>query len=209
MKVGVPLTNKMDPRQLKTQEKLHMAALHIFSKTEHQPTIKDICDVAGITRPTFYNHYASIDALKEALTALTLADMKKSLTFTREELKTEFSIEEMPNIFKKLFSHIEKNWVFYETFLVNRKDKTLCDEIFNILKEYIEKGMDVVQPKVDYFAPKDLIIHYVSGAYYECIVWWITNKKPYPAEEMYTYMVHLSLKGPYSNIVSQYIDNKK
>lgn len=192
---------KIDPRQLKTREKLHNAAISIFSKSSHHPTIKEICDEANITRPTFYNHYASIEELKENLTLMILSEMKDSLAIDYNVSISEFNPNEMPKIFTKLFSHIEENFAFYETFLVKRREKTLYDGIFNILKNYIHDGMAVVEPTHPYISPSELIINYVSGAYYQCIVWWIEENKPYPANEMYTHMIKLSLSGPYSTLI--------
>lgn len=193
--------SQLDPRQLKTREKLKTAAIQIFSKTNGNPTIKEICEEARITRPTFYNHYDSVNDLKESLTAEILLDMQTALAVETLPPIRDFKANEMPKIFTKLFSHIEENFFFYETFLVKRRENTICDEIFNLLKNYITSGMAVVEPVIPYIAPSQLIANYITGAYYQSIVWWIENKRPYPAEIMYTYMISLSLKGPYSNLI--------
>lgn len=192
---------KIDARQLRTREKLHNAAITVYTRSTQHPTIKEICNEAKITRPTFYNHFANVDELKDNLTESILNDMRDSLTINHTQSISEFDPDEMPKIFTKLFSHIEKNFQFYKTFLVNRRDKTIYDGIFTILKKYIKDGMAVVEPSHQYISPNELIVNYVSGAYYQCIVWWIEENKPYPATEMYTHMIKLSLVGPYSTLI--------
>lgn len=194
--------NKIDPRQLRTKIKLHNAAISIFSKTTGEPTISEICQEAKITRPTFYNHYASVDELKEYLTNDLLDGMKKTLPVDSEVVFSSFDPSEMPKIFTELFSHIEKNFEFYNAFLVKRNEKSIHDGIFNILRNYINDGMSSVEPSHQYISPHELIVNYVSGAYFQCIIWWIKENKPYPAEEMYTHMIDLSLSGPYSNLIT-------
>ncbi|GEK34254.1 TetR/AcrR family transcriptional regulator [Kurthia sibirica] len=193
-----------DPRQIKTREKLHRAALQLFSEMKGDPSIKEVCETAQITRPTFYNHHSSVEDLKESMMLGMLAQMKDSLSI-KDQAKIEFLVpDEMPRIFEKLFQHFEKNLYFYKTFLVERKEPTISDGVLEVLTDYISSGMALVQPEKDYIAPEQLIINYVAGAYYQTIIWWIQDNKPLPAIEVYSNMISLSLHGPYSNLLEQF-----
>ncbi len=57
-------------RRARTRAKIVAAAFDLFG-SEHglYSRIEDIADRAGVTRPTFYNHFKGMDELREALTS--------------------------------------------------------------------------------------------------------------------------------------------
>lgn len=70
-------------RRARTRAKIIAAAFDLFG-SEHglYSRIEDIADRAGVTRPTFYNHFSGMDELREALTSEVTHDFLAAVTAT-------------------------------------------------------------------------------------------------------------------------------
>lgn len=63
------------PQVQRTRGRLKEAALRVFGQLGRAASINDIVQAAGISRPSFYNYYPSVDALFESISAELLSDM--------------------------------------------------------------------------------------------------------------------------------------
>jgi AcrR family transcriptional regulator len=72
------------PQVQRTRIRLQEAALRVFGQMGRAASINDIVQAAGISRPSFYNYYTSVNALFESITGEMLSDMNLRIdrTFT-------------------------------------------------------------------------------------------------------------------------------
>ena len=74
-------------RRARTRAKIVAAAFDLFGEEYGlYSRIEDIADRAGITRPTFYNHFAGMEDLREALTHEVTHDFLVAVTRTVNSL---------------------------------------------------------------------------------------------------------------------------
>lgn len=76
-------TTGVNPRRARTRAKIIAAAFNLFGAHEGVLVrIEDIAALAGVTRMTFYNHFASMAALREAVCFELTHDFLTSVTQT-------------------------------------------------------------------------------------------------------------------------------
>lgn len=63
----------------RTRARIQDAARHVFGQKGSAASIIDIVAAAGISRPSFYNYYASMDALFESVTGQMVSDMNQRI----------------------------------------------------------------------------------------------------------------------------------
>ena len=81
---------KMDKRLIKTEEKLYNAFLKLFTiKPYEDISINDICNVANIKRPTFYNHFENKE---DFVRKTTFTHFKKIIEESKISPKASFKI---------------------------------------------------------------------------------------------------------------------
>jgi AcrR family transcriptional regulator len=189
---------KIDPRQLKSKEKLHEAYLSLLIEGYDKLSIQLVCQKAEVTRPTFYKLYKDINELRRDLIDMLLMELKEALTIQNPKPLNVISKDEMPENLILLFQHIQKNNIAYETLLIYQPDALFINGIQDIIKEYVKDGIYFSQTR-PYLINVDeqLIIAYVAGAYLESVRWWIKTNYETSAIDMAKTLIELSLNGPY------------
>lgn len=191
---------KLDPRQYRSKEKMHQAYLSLILKGENQLSIQKLCDEASITRPTFYKQFQNIQELRLDLHNEILNKLKESLTFHNPKPLAEITREEIPKNMIPLFNHVYENHIAYETLLVTHPDALFVNGVKEIIRNFVKEGIYYSKAEDQLIdVDKGFIISYVTGAYLESILWWIKNDYPYTAKEMATYLLTMSLYGPYQS----------
>lgn len=75
-------------RRARTRAKIIAAAFDLFGEENGlHSRIEDVAGRAGVTRPTFYNHFSGMEELREALTHEVTHDFLVAVTRTIEELR--------------------------------------------------------------------------------------------------------------------------
>ncbi len=188
---------RIDPRQLKSKEKLHEAYLTMQLKGHGQFTIQQLCDTAEVTRPTFYKLYKDIQELRLDIHESVLAELKKALTIKNPRRLSEVPKKEIPENLMLLFQHIQAKHIAYETFFVYQPDAIFINGVKEIMKQYITEGIYYALQDKKLRVKIDLIISYVTGAYVESIVFWIKENYETSPEEMANSLIEISIYGPY------------
>ena len=189
---------KLDPRQIKSKEKLHEAYLSLLIEGQDQLSIQQLCNKAAVTRPTFYKLYKDIQELRKDLIEKLLAELKEALTIHNPKPLNVMPKEEQSENLTLFFEHVQKNHIAYETLLIYQPDALFIHGIQEILKSYIQDGISLSQTRsylID--VNEQLIIAYVAGAYLESVRWWITTNYEVSPIDMATTLIELSLNGPY------------
>jgi AcrR family transcriptional regulator len=64
-----------------SSERILMSALELFASKGYEGTsVREICEAAGITKPTLYHHYGSKEGVYRALVDGTLGDFRNEIT---------------------------------------------------------------------------------------------------------------------------------
>ena len=163
----------MDRRIVRTRATLQGALNSLILKKGYETiTIKDICDAANVGRSTFYAHYTSKDDLKrsgfEPLRRL-LADRQKEALATRGDIKDRsfgFSLT--------MFEHARDHKDHYRALVGGRGGTVSLGTIREILSGLVRDELAVaVDNNSADGIPRDLVVHYVVGAYMAVLTWWL------------------------------------
>lgn len=188
----------IDPRQVRSIKKLQEAYLSLLLSGHHQLTIRQLCQEANVTRPTFYNNYTNILDLRKQLHEEILLDLNKSLTITNPKPIDAFKENELPENMVNLFKHISENKKAYEVLLLHRPDSLFINDVKNILRKYIVEGIRYASSKEQEMQIKiPFAVSFITGAYYESIIWWLQNNYRYSPKEMAKLLLKISLYGPF------------
>lgn len=189
---------KLDPRQIKSKEKLHEAYLSLLIEGHDQLSIQQICTKAMVTRPTFYKLYKDIQELRKDLIEKLLFELKEALTIQNPKPLNMTPEDERHESLALFFEHVQKNHIAYETLLIYQADALFISGIQEILKGYVRDGIYLAETR-PYLIDVDeqLVIAYVAGAYLESVRWWITTNYRVLPIEMAKTLIELSLNGPY------------
>lgn len=189
---------KLDPRQVKSKEKLHEAHLTLLIEGHDQLSIQQVCTKAAVTRPTFYKLYKDINELRKDFIEELLLELKEALTIQNPRPLDEIPKDEMSENLILLFEHIQKNHIAYETLLIYKPDALFTNGIQDILKEFVKDGIYFAKTRPYLInVNEQLIIAYVAGAYLESVRWWITTNYETSSVHMANTLIELSLNGPY------------
>ena len=189
---------KLDPRQVKSKEKLHEAYLSLLIEGHDQLTIQQVCQKAAVTRPTFYKLYKDVQELRKDIINQLLTELKEALTIQNPIPLFEIPKEDMPENLILFFEHVQKNHIAYETLLIYQTDALLTNGIQEILKGYVKDGIYISETRpylID--VNEQLVIAYVAGAYLESMRWWITTNYAISPIDMAKTLIELSINGPY------------
>ncbi|MGE7602537.1 TetR/AcrR family transcriptional regulator [Peribacillus sp. NPDC097675] len=189
---------KLDPRQVRSKEKLHEAYLSLIIEGHDQLSIQQVCQKAEVTRPTFYKLYKDIYELRKDLIEKLLMELKEALTIQNPKPLNVIAKDDMPENLILLFEHIQKNHIAYETLLIYQPDALFINGIQDMLKEYVRDGIYFSQTRPYLInVNEELIVAYVAGAYLESVRWWIKTNYESSAIDMAKTLIELSLNGPY------------
>jgi AcrR family transcriptional regulator len=174
----------MDRRIGKTKRALRDALIAaILERGWDDVTVQDLCDRADVGRSTFYTHFAD----KDELLAGGLDELKKAVRAERarrgggEQARLAFS--------RLLIEHaVEQKRLFRA--LVGRKGGHLVQQRFRLLVLDLARD-DVAALRLDE-PTTAAVAHYVSGAFFELLSWWVEAKSAPSPEEIDALYVRLT-----------------
>ena len=89
-----------------TKQRLYEALIHLLQqKSLREITVRELTEIAGISRGTFYFHYADIYALMEQMESVQLARLESLM----DNLIPNISREDVPPALTALFSYMNDN----------------------------------------------------------------------------------------------------
>lgn len=185
---------KIDRRQVQSQKKLHNAYLTLIKEKNHQFTIQELCDLADVTRPTFYRLFKDFQELRLDIHNNALQELKDALTIVGPKPLNEASYEERTRNLKLFFEHVLSNKMIYEIFFFNEPDALFINQVKELIYIYVNEGFELSLAKDQIINVKEpLIIAFLAGAHIESILFWIKEQYETPLEEMVKYLIDLSI----------------
>ena len=165
-----------DLRTIRTKNAIHTAFQEMAAKTsiEHI-TVKDLAELAGINRKTFYSHYDSIEALEQEL----LRDLIKEIYRIIQNEQPHKFRDTLANIYRFLCNLP----VWYRN-LICVKDSPLGQQIFmELMDSYLSQYTNDIDPAQ---MKEYMKLRYIAAASIELFKTWHGTCNTMPVEEFVT-----------------------
>lgn len=124
------MENKPNQRVALTKELIHRALIQLVKKQEiHKISIRELCNLAGINRTTFYNHYGSqydvLTEIRDGYINHIAAAIESADASSRE------------SVFKRVtlvLEYVENNLDISKLLIQNNIDETFAQRLFSLPK---------------------------------------------------------------------------
>ena len=184
-----------DRRVARTRAMLQKAHLSLILERGYEAiTVQDICDAANVGRSTFYAHYTSKDDLKRnGLDTLrwVLAERQKHALAAAGNIKSRslgFSLT--------MFEHAREHIDLYRALAGGRGGTIALDTIRQILSDLVRNELAVTIGKKSADAvPRELVVHYVVGAFMAVLTWWLDGGAKLPPQQIDAMFRRLAIEG--------------
>jgi len=175
---------KPNQRVALTKELVHRALIELLKRQEiHRISIRELCQIAGINRTTFYNHYGSqYDVLAE-IRDWYLRDIAEAIEST--------DLQDPENLCSRVslvLSYMEQNLEISRLLIQNNIDESFAQRLFSLPK--IEDMLaETLKASVSSREYRDVVSFAISGSY-KLVQNWIAEDNRRSSAEM----AHLILR---------------
>ena len=173
---------------------LQDALLALIQKKRYETiTIKDICDAANVGRSTFYAHYTSKDDLKrsglENLRSLLVNQQRDALATPGDrDCSLSFSLT--------MFEHARDHLDLYRALVGGRGGTVSLGSIRQVISDLMRNELAATADKNSAdVIPRELVIHYVVGAYMAVLTWWLDGGAKLPPQRIDAMFRRLATEG--------------
>ena len=165
-----------DLRTIRTKNAIHNAFQEMAANTDIEHiTVKELAELAGINRKTFYSHYDSIEALEQELLRDLIQEIYRII---QNEQPHEFR-DTLANIYRYLC----RLPVWYRN-LICIKDSPLGQQVF---MELMDGYLSQYQNNIDSARMKEYMkLRYIAAASIELFRTWHESCNTMPVEEFVT-----------------------
>jgi len=168
----------IDRRVARTRKSLHQALISLILEKGYDPiTVEEICQAANVGRSTFYLHYTSKDDLKQS----GLDGLRRHLA----EVATRTPLVDSPResfcFSLAMFEHARDHIDLYRALAGGRGGAVALGTIRQILSDLVRDELvaNLDKNSLDPI-PRELVVHYVVGAYMAVLTWWLDEGAKLP-----------------------------
>lgn len=162
-----------DARVQRSLEAMRAAFLELIgTKPLEQISIKEICDEAGLSYPTFYRRFASKDALLADVAAGEVRQLLALGLSAMERQKSAQSAEAM-------CEYVEAHRRLWCVLLTGGAAGAMREEFMRLSREFAE-----THPRSNPWMPIDLAVAFVASGIFEILAWWMKQPDDYPTENI-------------------------
>ena len=187
---------KIDPRVVKTKRKLKEAFLILVGKqTLKEINVKDLTNLADVTRGTFYLHYKDKETFIQTMMSECLSDFFESIMInTAKEGEPAVYVCSLLNI----FDYVEKRPDFFMT-LLKEEDAIpyrlqMKDSFYKYIDDFVKNSQNSRNEKI----PEKLLMNFFTYAFLGYLQGWINDGMMYAN--------HFMAKNLYKLMNSQFIE---
>lgn len=163
-----------DRRVERTRTALRMALIELMQERGwHEVDVQTLCDRANVGRSTFYQHFPN----KEELLKASLSGLKDGLL--QQAANAEAGSGAMAFV-PGLLAHVHEMQELFRALLVRRSAHYVQDRFREMLIELILA--DIPGPRRSWQATARA--HYLAGALFELLVWWLGSNRPHKPREV-------------------------
>ena len=188
-------TPKIDRRVARTRELLHQALMSlILEKGYEEVTVADICDSANVGRSTFYAHFTCKDDLRRH----GVDHVRRSIIDQhREALATHGDFHERPFAFSlTLFEHARDHLDRHRALVGSDGGSVVLATIRQTLSDLVRDELAAVEVEnAAHAIPRDIVVHYVVGAFMDVMTWWLDGGAKLPPEKIDAMFRRLATQG--------------
>ena len=173
LKITVPAGNDvLDRRVQRTRDALREAMMALMTENGWDGIdVQTLCERANIGRSTFYQHYDNKEALLKANFAALrdglLADAELSV---RQSGKLGFT--------SGLIAHVYEQQDVFRALIGRRSGNYVQDRFRELLVELVQAELPETNWQTDAKA------HYLGGALFELLAWWLGRNQPQKPHEI-------------------------
>jgi len=173
-----------DRRVSRTKVALHQALMLLIRERRYETiTIKQICDVAGVSRSTFYAHYAGKDELK-----------RDGLDRLRRRLLHEAGKAGAFAFSRALFEHARSYLPVYRALSRNHGGAVALGKIREIVGELVRQDL-TAHPEATSVLPRELVVEHLVGAYMSLLTSWLDGGAKMSPEQIDAAFRRLAMHG--------------
>lgn len=165
-----------DRRVARTHEALREALIElILDRGWDEIGVQDICDLANVGRSTFYMHFSS----KEKLLSGAFDDLRMELR--AQGKSSDGQDTRVFGISCGLIGHVFENQRLFRAVLSKRSSLVVQRRFRQLVLELIGENIATSDISPARRAPAT---HYVAGALFELLTWWVDSRNPLAADEL-------------------------
>lgn len=179
--MSVPETNKpateppsepgrmRDVRSLRSQELLRGALFRLIETRQFDKlTLREITLEAGVSYPTFFNHYKDKDDLFRDISRQEISDLLAAF-------RSDVTLPHWrPGV--GICAHVMEHRGLWRTLLTTGASEAMRTE-------FIRRGRELVgdRPGLDHGFPFDVVSGVIASGIFEIVAWWLAQGDDYPA----------------------------
>lgn len=168
---------KPNQRVALTKELVHRAMIELLRKQEiHKFSIRELCQIAGINRTTFYNHYGSqYDVLAE-ISDWYLQDVADAIEST--------DLQDPENLLSRVslvLGYMEQNLEISRLLIQNNIDESFAQRLFSLPK-IGDMLAETMRKSVSTREYRDVVSFAISGSYKLVQNWIAEDNRRSPSE---------------------------
>jgi len=165
-----------DRRVLRTRRTLRNALVElILERGWDEVSIQDVCERADVGRSTFYMHFAD----KEDLLLSGFDDLRKEL---RAQIAAHAGADrQVLGFVRGLLEHVHENQRLGRAMFGKRSGQAVQKHLHQVVLEFVQEDLSGLAPA----GPRlEVAVHYVTGAFFELLTWWLDARNPLPPAEL-------------------------
>lgn len=184
---------RVDRRLQRTRALLQEAlTLMIREKGYEATTVQDIIDRANVGRSTFYAHFAD----KETLLVSRIADLRAELG--RHQSRSLEASGGTPDggfgFSLAMLEHAQDHWDLYQAMIGRTSGAVVMQYLTVMLADLVREGLAAMGLRTT-TTRRDLIVHYVTGAFMSVLTWWLDRAPELAPQEVDEIFRRLVLHG--------------
>jgi AcrR family transcriptional regulator len=166
----------VDRRVQRTRDALRTALLALMVERGWDALdVQALCDRANIGRSTFYQHFAN----KEELLKQNFAGLRDALLAQASQATDRSPLGFVP----PLLAHVHEYQTVFRALIGRRSGHYVQDRFRELLVELVQAGLPGSARRSRAW-PVEAQTHYLAGALFEMLVWWLGSNRPHRPEEI-------------------------
>jgi AcrR family transcriptional regulator len=153
-------------------------------------SIKEICALADVSRPTFYTHYRDQYDLLQSIEDETYDFFEKGETVFATKPKKP-NKREMTQLVMEMLQYIERNSNFIQVLLSENGDPAFQRKVFRHFTESVQHAMKTFSEKEAVPANAAYYSVFTANGILALVQYWLKNKMALPTHELAAMIVEL------------------
>ncbi|HET9954025.1 MAG TPA: TetR/AcrR family transcriptional regulator [Polyangiaceae bacterium] len=205
--MSVKANSRPDRRIQRTRRVLHSALIElILERNFDELTVQDVCERADVGRSTFYTHFADLedlllsgfDELRGVLRAVpddaepNLAPLPGAQRSGSQRSGSQPAVPHTPAplaFSRDLIAHTHENRRLFRAMVGKRSGRAIQKRFRQLLLDLIQEDLASVLPAG---AQREATAHYLTGAFFELLMWWHETRNSFSTEELDTLLHRLT-----------------